>query len=204
MSDLTTSRLNSYIPLTSLQQPHFLRISFILILFYTSAFSQSTSRVDSLKTELNHTSSDVAKIRIYHELADAADKDSRLAYSKQALSFAKKSQDSKLIMESLIHLGSLYSATSNYKEALEKLNEAVNVGVTGNLSGLLPDAYLELGIIFLRQQNLDSARTMLNKSLALVPEKGKEVNRGLVFNMLGNVAKEENNFTDASEYYIQA
>ena len=86
-------------------------------------------------------------------------------YSKQALGLAEKNRDSKQIVECLIHLGSLYSRTSNYQEALVTINRAVSIGVAKNLSFLLADAYLELGIVYLRQQNLDSANTNLKKAL---------------------------------------
>ena len=35
-------------------------------------------------------------------------------------------------------------------------------------------------------------------------ENGDELKLGLLYNMLGNVAKEENNFTAALEHYIRA
>ena len=69
---------------------------------------------------------------------------------------------------------------------------------------MLADAYLELGIVYLRQQNLDSARTILNKGIVTAQEKGDERKLGLLYNVLGNVAKEENNFTAALEHYIRA
>ena len=125
-------------------------------------------------------------------------------YSKQALGLAEKNGDSKQVVECLIHLGSLYSRTSNYKESLATLNKAVTIGVNKDLSSLLADTYLQLGIVYLRQQNLDSALTILNKGLVTAQRKGDELKQGLLYNMLGNVAKEENNFTVALEHYIRA
>jgi signal transduction histidine kinase/DNA-binding response OmpR family regulator/uncharacterized protein HemY len=188
-----------------MNQQYFLRVSLILISFYSSSYGQETfHRVDSLIIELKHASSDEARIRICHELADASDKDSGIMYSKQALALAEKSQDSKQIVECFIHLGSLYCRTSNYNQALATLNNAVILGVAKNLSFLLPDAYLQLGIVYLRQQNLDSARAILYKGIVTAKENGDERKLGLLYNTLGNVAKEENDFTSASEHYIQA
>jgi tetratricopeptide (TPR) repeat protein len=145
--------------------------------------------VDSLVNELKHTSSDEDKIQIFHQLASASDVDSGIAYSKQALDLAKSKQDAKQIMLCLTHLGSLYSRTSNYVEAVATLNKAVGIGVTNKLFTLLTDTYLELGIIYLRQQNLDSARSVLNKGLVLAREKVGDSKLGLIYNVLGNVAK---------------
>ena len=159
---------------------------------------------DSLIGELKRATSDNDKIRINHELADATDKDAAIMYSKQALGLAEKNRDSKQVVECLIHLGSLYSRTSNYQESLGILNRAVSIGVAKNLSFLLADAYLELGIVYLRQQNLDSANTNLQKGIVTAQENGDERKLGLLYNVLGNVAKEENNFTAALEHYIRA
>ena len=154
--------------------------------------------------ELKQATSDNDRIRISHELANATDTDSGIMYSKQALGLAEKNGDSKQVVECLIHLGSLYSRTSNYKESLAILNKAVSIGVTKDLSSLLADAYLELGIVYLRQQNLDSAITILQKGVVTAQGNGDERKLGLLYNVLGNVAKEENNFTVALEHYIRA
>ncbi len=200
MSDL----FNLFATPANLNLRHFFRISLILICF-SSAYGQETShRVDSLAKELKHASSDIERVRIYHELADVSDTESAIMYSKQALGVAKKNLDSKQIAECLVHLGSLYSRTSNYKEAVITLKNAISIGVTKKLSSPLTDAYLELGIVYLRQQNLDSARSMLNKGLMTARESSDDRKLGLLYNMLGNVAKEENNFTVALEHYIQA
>lgn len=188
-----------------MNQRHFFKVSLILIFLCGFSYGQETShRVDSLTIELKHASSDVDRSQICRMLSDASEADSRIMYSKQALSFAEKSGDSEQIMESLIHLGSLYYQTSNYEEASVQLTRAVDIGVAENLSSLLADAYLELGIVCLRQQNLDSARTILNKGLVTAQGKGDELKLGLFYNMLGNVAKEENNLPVALEHYIRA
>jgi len=206
MSDLSASWFNLNFTLKNLNQLlHFFKIPLILIFLYNSSFGQEAShRVDSLTTELKQASSDDNRIRIYHELANASDTDSGTMYSKQALGIAKRNRDNKQIVQCLIHLGSLYSRTSNYNEALATLKNAADIGVTKKLHSLLTDAYVELGIVYLRQQNLDSARAILNRGLLLVQEKGDEHKLGLLHNVLGNVAKEENNFTVASEHYISA
>ncbi|MBL0741268.1 tetratricopeptide repeat protein [Chryseolinea lacunae] len=139
-----------------------------------------------------------------HLLADALEPVLAIGYSKQALGLAEETKDSKLIMESLTKLGALYARTSNYEEAREVLSKAVGIGVTEKHTSLLSTVYLELSIVYVRQQKLDSARATLTKSLALKRSKEDEVNTGFVYNMLGNVAKEENNFEVASEHYIRA
>ena len=197
--------LSLYSTLANLNQRHFCKISLILIFLCSSSFGQQAShRADSLIRELKQATSDNDRIRISHELANATDTDSGIMYSKKALGLAEKNGDSKQVVECLIHLGSLYSRTSNYKESLATLNKAVTIGVNKDLSSLLSDAYLQLGIVYLRQQNLDSALTILNKGIVTAQGKGDELKLGLLYNMLGNVAKEENNFTVALEHYIRA
>lgn len=196
---------NLYSKTTQLSKGPFFSMALLLIFLSCVCRGQETShRVDSLKLELDQASSPADKVRISHLLADALDPDSAIVYSKQALSIAEKSKDKRQIMESLIHLGSLYARISKYEEALLKLKKAVSIGVAEDFSPLLSKAYLELSIVYVRQQKLDSARSILNKSLALVRDKEDEVNKGFVYNMLGNVCKEENNFEAASENYIRA
>ncbi len=197
--------MSLHFTLANLNQRHFCKISLMLIFLCGSSYGQQAShRVDSLIGKLKRATSDNDKIRINHELADATDKDAAIMYSKQALGLAEKNRDSKQVVECLIHLGSLYSRTSNYQESLGILNRAVSIGVAKNLSFLLADAYLELGIVYLRQQNLDSANTNLQKGIVTAQENGDERKLGLLYNVLGNVAKEENNFTAALEHYIRA
>lgn len=180
---------------------HFVSISLVLICLSGASGHDTSHRIDSLVNALKHASSDAERIHICHELTGVSDAESGIRYSKQALGIAEKSGDSKQIMECLIHLGSRYSATSNYNDALATLNRAVDIGVVKKLQSLLSDTYLELGIVYLRQQNLDSARSILNKGLATAQKKGDERKLGLMYNVLGNVSKEENNFTEAYCYF---
>lgn len=198
--------MNPHFAPAPLDQRHFFTVSLILLcLGATTSFGQVKShRIDSLTDKLEYASSDTEKIQIYHKLADASDKDSGVKYSQLALTIAEKTMDSVQIVPCLIHLGSLYSRTSNYKAALPILNKAINIGVNKNFPSLTADAYRELSLIYLRQQKLDSARAAINKGLFAVQQSGEEVKKAVFYNILGNVTKEENNFTAALEHYIQA
>ncbi|SKC83306.1 Signal transduction histidine kinase [Ohtaekwangia koreensis] len=132
------------------------------------------------------------------------DSNSEIAATKQALNQAKQKGDNKQIIISLTHLGALYSKTSNYKDAEATLKDAIKSGVAEELSALLTDAYLELGIVYLRQQKLDSARNVLGQGIVTAKAQNEALKLGLLYNMLGNVEKEENNFTVAVENYIKA
>jgi signal transduction histidine kinase/DNA-binding response OmpR family regulator len=132
------------------------------------------------------------------------DSDSAIVATKAALDRARQKGDKKQIIAGLTHLGGLYSRTSNYKDALTTLKQAIKTGMAAELSALLTDAYLELGIVYLRQHNLDSARIVLAEGIATANAQHQELKLGLLYNMLGNVEKEENNFTVAVENYIKA
>ena len=64
------------------------------------------------------------------------DSNSEIAATKQALNQAKQKGDNKQIIISLTHLGALYSKTSNYKDALATLKDAIKSGVAEELSAL--------------------------------------------------------------------
>ncbi len=175
----------------------------LILISIASNGQENLLHSDSLKQELTLASSVIDSMHILLALSDASNTDSGLKYSKQALILAEKSQDRQQIMTCLIKVASLYSRMGKYEEAISILYQAVNIGQNENYSKLLSDSYLELSIAYWRQQKLDSARSVLNRSLALF--KGhEEASEGFVHNMLGNVAKEENNFESASAHYLTA
>ncbi|MEJ1242160.1 tetratricopeptide repeat protein [Chryseolinea sp. T2] len=176
-----------------------------VIVFCAVAHAQHTTHLlDSLNSTLKSASSDADKIRILKAIADESDHDKGIVYSQQALTLAEKNGNTKVIAEGLLHLGSLYTRTSNYDPALTTLRKGIDLCEANNYTSLLADSYLQLSIVYVRQQKLDSARAILNKSLALDLGKDDEVKQSFVYNMLGNVFKEENNFEEASANYIHA
>lgn len=176
-----------------------------LLVPYGQSFAQTANgRLDSLTRMLEQVETVEGKVAILRSMADASQADSAIRYSKDALSLAKRTDNTSLIGQSLFHLGSLLVRTSHYDDAEKILNLAAASGIAAKNNALLADVYLELSIVFVRLQRLDSARAVLNKSLSLELGSDKNEKNGLAYNMLGNVAKEENKFEDALTHYIRA
>jgi signal transduction histidine kinase/DNA-binding response OmpR family regulator/lipopolysaccharide biosynthesis regulator YciM len=180
-----------------------------LCLLWTSIFSvsaaQDATRLDSLKNELAAATTDTSRIKIYHllSLASIPDLDRAVGYEEQALTLATRMNDGRLISSCLSSIGTLYRNQSEYRQAIRYFKKAI-VAAETSTSDYLGSSYLELGIAYLRITELDSSRSMLQTGLKVARNSGDRKTEAGIYNSLGNVSKDENNFKAAVEYYLKA
>lgn len=177
--------------------------SWILITFVLSG--QDISSVDSLKTALKSAGSDSSRIKIYQllSLATTHDLATAVRYEEQALALAYALKDRQRISGCLTNIGVLYKNQSEYRKGIPYFKKSV-AEAEGPTSPYLASTFFELGIAYLRITELDSSRNALIAGLEIAK---KSANRNIeagIYNALGNVYKDENNFKAAVEYYLKA
>jgi signal transduction histidine kinase/DNA-binding response OmpR family regulator len=165
---------------------------------------QERSMLDSLENQLT-VSSDTAKISIYHQLSEKTSYDlpTSVAFEEKALALAVRLNDRERISGSLSNIGSLYKNQSEYRKAIPYFKQAIAAAETPG-SDYLADTFLELGIAYLRITSLDSSRMNLLAGLEIAKKTANKKTEAGIYNSLGNVFKDENNFKAAVEYYLKA
>ncbi len=125
-----------------------------------------------------------------------------IEYELKALELSLQKGDVTNIVISHTRIGSHYRQHSDYAKAISHFENAVS---TGNESHrhLLGQAYLELGIARLRMAELDLSEQALMQCLEISQENGDQNREASVYNMLGNVYKDRNNYQGAVEWYLK-
>jgi signal transduction histidine kinase/DNA-binding response OmpR family regulator len=179
----------------------------LLLLLGLAALCQQgwTQRYDSLLNAVRTSKVDTLTIQLYHQLAEKTVPENvgiALAYEDTALLIAKKIKSSKQISITLTNIGSIYRNKSEFAKACSYYNEAVNA--SSHFSPWLGDTYLEAGISLLRMTELDSAMEILQQGVSLVKEHPNSAVEAALYNAMGNVKREQNQYEAASALYFQS
>jgi signal transduction histidine kinase/DNA-binding response OmpR family regulator len=180
---------------------------FILINVVTisAVWSQEKNNVDhisELKNRLRAESPDTSRISLYHQLA-SADPANALEYETIALEMSLKLKDPSAVAQSYARLGSVYRNQSNYYKAIELYNKAI-ASAAGLQDPFLVQTYLELGIAYLRMAEYDSAEKSLLRGLEINKTKRDIFLEASIYNAMGNVSKDRNDYKQAIENYLLA
>lgn len=167
--------------------------------------AQGEFRIDSLQSVLKSTTSDTAQIRIYHLLSLETKQDLERAahFEEQALAIATKTGDRTRISNCLAHIGTLYRNQSGYRKSIPYYKKSIAAAENTDAAHLA-NVYLELGIAYLRITQLDSSQQALEAGLVIARKYGDLKTVAGIYNSLGNVRKDENNFKAAIDYYLKA
>ncbi|HYG20265.1 MAG TPA: ATP-binding protein [Ohtaekwangia sp.] len=185
-----------------------LRSLFFFVVFscpLLTAAQHELLRNDSLEKALTDAP-DTTKIKIYHAAADtlpALAWKTALGYEEKALALALPTGSARVIADCHTRMGVLFRNHSAYRAAITHYKKAIEAAPSPN-EAYLAETFLELGIAFLRLAQLDSATHSLQEGLRISKHYNNASNEAAVYNMLGNVAKEENNYSAASEWYIRS
>ncbi|MEY8486643.1 tetratricopeptide repeat protein [uncultured Parabacteroides sp.] len=118
--------------------------------------------------------------------------DSAITYYKKAISFSTPKNKAAI----LIDLGNLYLNAKKYDIALRYMNEAITL--TTNKKTLLP-IYLSKGELFIAINNMDSAKSNLNRCI----NSSNIYTQAGALHLLAQVAQKERNFDNFSNYFDQ-
>ncbi|HEY5749748.1 MAG TPA: tetratricopeptide repeat protein [Chryseolinea sp.] len=177
----------------------------LLLLLVALSLQAWTQPYDSLLTAIQRSKTDTVTIQLYHQLAEKTtpeNVDLALIYEDSALHIAKRIKSPKHISITLTNIGSIYRNRSEFTKACSYFKEAVEASPP--LSPWLADTYLEAGISLLRITELDSAMQILQQGVSLVQEHPNSSVEAALYNAMGNVKREQNQYKEASALYFQA
>jgi signal transduction histidine kinase/DNA-binding response OmpR family regulator len=133
----------------------------------------------------------------------AADEKTALDYHRKALAIASQTQNNSLIAEAYTNHGRYHRQRSNYLVAIPIYKSALST-INDSANPVLLDTYLELGIAYLRLSRFDSAEFHLQKGIAIISAYPDPHMEASLYNMMGNLMKEKNDYKEAITYYLKA
>jgi len=161
-------------------------------------------KTDSLLQLLDKSTSPESTIQLYQQLAELiSDENTALDYYQKALTAARQTNNIKAIIEAHTRLGIYYRKQSEYLSAIPHFKNALTVARDENDPALL-GTYLEVGITYLRLSRLDSSELYLTKGIYIANNANDQRMLASLYNMMGNVMKEKNDYKEAVDYYLKA
>ncbi|MBN3583953.1 sensor histidine kinase [Algoriphagus aestuarii] len=187
-----------------------IRISSLFLILYTYSnftFSQSIFEVlDSLKVELKQSKSPSDKVTVLSELTwfyVQVSLDTAVIYGQEAIGIAKELNDPVLLSQAYSDIayawmekGELVNARKNYQNALDLRYE---IGDSSKFYGTITN----LGSVYQRDFQSDSAMANYLKALAFFERSGNERNADFIRNNIGVIYLELKNYRKALEILEQ-
>lgn len=181
-----------------------IRLVCVWLFVYGSGQVTVAQQADSLLQLLDKSTSPESTIHLYQQLAElASDENTALAYYQKALATARQTKNNNLIVEAYTRLGKHHRLRSDYLLAIPIYKNGLSV-INDSSSPVLLDTYLELGIAYLRLSKLDSAEYYLQKGIDITSAHPDSHMQASLYNMMGNLMKEKNDYKEAITYYLKA
>jgi len=166
----------------------------------------ATNRVaDSLRIILNIID-EIEKPKVLNELAVAYAHDEPekvFIYSEEALSLAKKYNNSTEIAKAISNIGLAYSNTTQYDKSLLYLQKSIKINeITENKEGIA-NSYNNMGNVYHNLGNKEKALEYHSKALKIRKELNDQHGIAMSLNNLANIYSTLNDNTNALEYYFK-
>lgn len=177
-------------------------VSFLTVI---SVLVASGQRFDSLRQALKKSTDPIQTINTYHLLADESGVQNfaqALSYEDSALTIAKGINAPEQISTTLTNIGAIYRNISEFEKAIDSFNQAVRASQID--APWLSDTYLEAGITLLRITKPDSALVLFERGLTIIRAYPNVATEASLYNAMGNVRREQNQYDEAMKLYIRA
>lgn len=185
-------------------------ILFIFSFFLTvlaQAQNSVNNTIDSLKVELNKASEDSSRTLILNKLSSYSgyiNSDLAINYAKEALKYAKKTNDIAKIGDAYGSLGVAYEVKSDYVNSLSYLYKALTIYEQLEDRKGLTVVYNNLGLIYIDLKNYKQGLKYYNKALQLSLKSNKDRNASLLLNNIGDVYLKEKDYRKALLNFYKA
>ncbi len=183
-------------------------LTFILvILCIKNTDGQNYERIDSLQHSLNISKKADKQVYTLLEISrefEVINVDSAFKYMNQALILARKNNDTKGIVKSLIREGQILVKKNNFGSALKLFESAIELAEKHDLTNDAAIAYGVTAMIYGELGNYDYSAKYNFKSLELFEKTGNKFEIGVT---LGNIAADmtaQKNYEKALDYMNQA
>lgn len=186
----------------------------ILLLLVVSSFcsgliSQNEKHlIDSLETVFkNSVVPDSIKMKTAYELALKyldSDNEKTILYTEKTIFLADKVKNNKFKGEALSLQGVVYKNKGEYKTAIEKHLQALQIKEEQNDTTGRAIAYNDIGILYKQMKNLPKALECYRQSNKLLRLVGRMNGVSLTYGNIGTIYSELNNYDSALFYYNKA
>jgi tetratricopeptide (TPR) repeat protein len=183
---------------------------FIIIACFTNisnSYSQTLSKRDSLKVELQNAKNDSIISHLYVKIADSYQYsmgDSAIFYLQKSREIAEKKGYKSILSLAIGNTGIEYHYMGNFSMALENYYKALDIREEiGDKLGMA-NMYNNIGIILRVQSNYEDAIKANEKALALFQEIGDDIGMSRAYNNIGIVYHDQGNYDKAVEYQFKS
>ena len=178
----------------------------LLFLFQFYVLAAQQVQIDSLILKAESSSGE-EKIRLLSDISyytSFNDTEMSELYARKCLAAAREFGDSLLIAEGYNALAIAQFAKSDYRNALESNNAALEIRLNYGDGYSLLSSYSKVGNCHHELGNLDEAALFYMKSLEIAEQNDLLQHQGLLANNIAEIFKLQNNNIKAREYYNKA
>src|SRR5438132_1457295 len=125
------------------------------LFIFSFSFLRANNLVDSLEKKLA-SANDSEKVMLMTKLVaeySTMNPEKAASYCEQAVKLAEKTNNSYLIVITLISQGAVYNTRSNYDQALELALKALKIAEQANNKELIARCYINIGFIYQKLHN---------------------------------------------------
>ncbi|MBN8697429.1 MAG: tetratricopeptide repeat protein [Bacteroidetes bacterium] len=182
-------------------------LTFLLLLFVASAFSQDKKNVDSLLAVIGKKPHDTVLVNCYVKLAsEYKNNEPKTAedYANKALTLAQNIQFKKGTANAYHVLGMINSYQSNNDKALELYMLALKINEELKDKRAMSTSYNNIGLIYWNQGNYDKALKYYLISLEMDEALGEQKGMASSYNNVGLIYWAQGDLDKAQEYFQKA
>lgn len=164
--------------------------------------------IDSLKNllikkHLNDTSTALLCVQISVEYHNK-NVDSQVSYAQKALHSGNLDQYPVVLSRVYTQNGGAQFARSNFDSAIYYYDMAHNLLINAKAQNRLPNSYLNIGNVYLRQNELIKALTYYDSAITWAQKEDNQGELGRAYSNTANVYYEQGDYTAAIEYYLKS
>lgn len=184
-----------------------MNITPVLFLSVCVSISALAQRADSLEAVFHKAKADSTRVILLSLLADEqtqTDPARAIATARSGIRLASRTGFTKGLFENYFSLASAFQGQALFDSAVIYFHKALKTAVHRHDEAGQADACSSLGHSFMRKSQMDSARRYLDQGLTLARKiQNYRIEAG-IYNNYGNVLLEENKYTPALDYFVQA
>jgi tetratricopeptide (TPR) repeat protein len=177
----------------------------ILSLFHLNTAGQQ-NKIDSILTLLKTDKSDSNKVNhlniLSHEYIFINDHSNAKVYSEKALFLALKLNNPKVIANSYFNLGSAYSYTGDYPEALENYFAALEIRDKIGDKKEIANTYSSIASVYFHQRNFKDALKQISAAFEIRKSIGDKKGMANSYNNFGSICFAQSDYPAALKYYF--
>ncbi len=183
-------------------KPHTI-FTLITAVFFVYEKPLSQTVPGSLANKLGHAANDSVKARTLLDIGETIEEESpekSLSYYQQALEIAKKINNKRLILSSMVDVGISYIETNDMDKALKTFFEAIPVAKQINDTGKIAGVFANIGNVYLHKNDPVKAIQYYLQSVTLLEAISDQKRLPVLYSNLCSLFEDEKQFDKSIEY----